>query len=147
MLATCAWLAGCNTMQRGAELAVVEPEPQKAVMVPGPPARQASEAEGLIAYFAHLRKLPGSELAREHEAARQAYGRARTDYNGVRLAMLVGLPNAPFYDETRALELLDPVARNAEGRLAGLAALLASQIQSAGGWTRTCRRYSRSSTP
>ena len=84
MLATCAWLAGCNTMQRGAELAVVEPEPQKAVMVPGPPARQASEAEGLIAYFAHLRKLSGSELAREHEAARQAYGRARTDYNGVR---------------------------------------------------------------
>ncbi len=72
---------------------------------------------------------PAPELAREHDAARQAYGRARSDYNRVRLAMVVALPNTSFYDEPRALDLLDPIAKNAESRLSGLASLLVSQIQ------------------
>ena len=128
LLATFVLLAGCGTMQPGVD--VTEPEPQKAPVVPpGPQPRQASEAENLISYFAHLRKLPGSELAREHDAARQAYGRSRSDYNGVRLAMALALPNTPFADEPRALDLLEPVARNTEGRLSGLAVMLVSQIQ------------------
>ena len=128
LLATSLLLAGCETMQPG--VAVTEQEPQKAsVVLPGPQPRQASEAENLISYFAHLRKLPGSELAREHDAARQAYGRARSDYNGVRLAMVMALPNTPFADEPRALDLLEPVARNTEGRLSSLAVMLVSQIQ------------------
>ena len=77
LLATFLLLAGCETVQPGA--AVTEQEPQKAsVVLPGPQPRQASEAENLISYLAQLRKLPGSELAREHDAARQAYGRARS---------------------------------------------------------------------
>jgi len=128
LLATLLLLAGCETMQPG--VAVTEPEPQKAsVVLPGPQPRQASEAENLISYFAQLRKLPGSELAREHDAARQAYGRARSDYNGVRLAMVMALPNTPFADEPRALDLLEPIARNTEGRLSSLAVMLVSQIQ------------------
>jgi hypothetical protein len=43
--------------------------------------------------------------------------------------MVVAMPNTPFNDDARALDLLDPIARNAEGRLSGLAYLLASQIQ------------------
>jgi len=39
------------------------------------------------------------------------------------------VPNTAFYDEPRALDLLDPVARNGDPRLSGLAALLVSQIQ------------------
>ncbi|HZM46458.1 MAG TPA: hypothetical protein VFC14_16595 [Burkholderiales bacterium] len=128
LLATFLLLAGCETVQPGA--AVTEQEPQKAsVVLPGPQPRQASEAENLISYFAQLRKLPGSELAREHDAARQAYGRARSDYNGVRLAMVMALPNTPFADEPRALDLLEPIARNTEGRLSSLAVMLVSQIQ------------------
>ena len=128
--AACVLLAGCGTMQPGREAA--EPEVQKAPDTPPPPPptpRQVSDAENLISYFVYLRKLTGPELAREHDAARQAWSRARSDYNGVRLAMLVALPNTPLYDEARALDLLDPIAKNGDPRLSGLAWLLISQIQ------------------
>lgn len=133
-LALCVLLAGCTTMQP--EAPEPSPEAQTPPAITAPPApqpqpqpRSASEAETLISYYAHLRKLGGPELAREHEAARQAYGRSRSDYNGMRLAMVMVLPNSPFHDEPRALDLLEPIARNGEGRLSGLASLLASQIQ------------------
>jgi hypothetical protein len=101
---------------------------------PGEPAtpradlrRQPSEAENLLSYFAQLRKLPQAELAREHEAARQAYAGLRSDYNRVRLAMVVAQPGTAFHDEPRALELLEPPARTG-GHLSGLAYLLVTQI-------------------
>ncbi len=126
-IAACALLAGCGTTP---SLEVAEPEPPKA---PAPrvskPPRQVSDAETLISYFAQLRKLPVPELAREHDAARQAYGLAPSDYNRTRLAMVITLPNSPFFDEPRALDLLEPLAKNAEAQLSGLAALLVSQIQ------------------
>jgi hypothetical protein len=127
-------LAGCGTMQPGGTVLpgvdVVEPEPQKVpAVVQGIQPRQPSDTESLVSYFAHLRKLHGAELAREHDAARQAYGRARSEYNGMRLAMVVAVPNTPFADDPRALDLLDPIARNPESRLAGLASLLLAQIQ------------------
>jgi hypothetical protein len=136
VLVPCMLLAGCGTMQPGVEAApesVVAPEPQKVAVAPavvqGIPPRQPSETENLISYFTQLRKLHGPELAREHDAARQAYGRARSEYNGMRLAMVVAVPNTPFADDPRALDLLDPIARNADSRLSALAALLVAQIQ------------------
>ena len=127
-LVPCLLLGGCGTMQPGVDVA--EPEPQKVpAVVQGIQPRQPSETDSLISYFAQLRKLQGSELAREHDAARQAYGRARSEYNGMRLAMVVALPNTSFADDPRALDLLDPIARNSESRLAGLASLLVAQIQ------------------
>lgn len=91
--------------------------------------RPASDADSLLLYFQHVKKLSGAELGREHEVARQAYNRARSDFNRVRLAMVLSLPNTGYGDETRALELLDPVSRNQDGKLHGLAFLLASQLQ------------------
>ena len=136
VLVPCMVLTGCGIMQpAGIEVQpgveVVAPEPPKAVpaVIQGTQPRQPSETENLISYFAHLRKLHGSELAREHDAARQAYGRARSEYNGMRLAIVVAVPNTPFTDDPRALDLLDPIARNADSRLSALAALLVAQIQ------------------
>jgi hypothetical protein len=126
-IAACALLAGCGNMQ---SVEVAEPVPPKAPAPrPSRPPRQVSDAETLISYFAQLRKLPGPELAREHDAARQAYGLAPSDYNRMRLAMTITLPNSPFFDEPHALDLLEPLARNAEAQLSGLAFLLVSQIQ------------------
>jgi len=126
----CMLLAACTTMQpEPPPEATPPPEPPQRVVPPPPPPRQTSDAESLISFYAHLRKLSAPELAREHEAARQAYGRGRSDYNAVRFAMVVAVPNTAFYDEPRALDLLDPVARNGDPRLSGLAALLVSQIQ------------------
>jgi len=115
-------LAGCGTVG-------IEGQPP----VPGvqaiTPSRHASEAESLLIYYQHVKKLAGPDLGREHETARQAYTRSRSDFNRVRYAMVLSLPGAPFADEARALEMLDPVAKSPDGRLGGLAALLLSQLQ------------------
>src|SRR5262245_55329255 len=126
-LAACLLLSACHTLQPPP--AVVEPKVHTVLPPPPPAPRPVSETENLVSYYAYLRKLSGSEFAREHEAARQAYSRVRSDYNGVRLAMVVTLPNTPFYDEPRALDVLEPIAKNGEPRLSAFAGLLISQIQ------------------
>jgi hypothetical protein len=92
-------------------------------------ARPVSDAENLLGYYHNLRGLSAADLGKEHELARQAYARARTDYNRVRYAMVLTVPNATFHDDARALEMLDPVAKNPGGPLQPLAGLLASHLQ------------------
>lgn len=118
----CAALAGCGAL-RGLE--TQEPAPWVQAGSPQP----ASDVESLLLYFQHIKKLPVPELGKEHDAARQAYSRTRTDFNRVRFAMLLALPNTAYSDESRALELLDPVAKNQKGQFSGLALLLASHLQ------------------
>jgi len=105
------------------------PPAETPVETPTETRRAISAAEILLQYFTQLKKLSPSELAREHDAARQAYGGARSDYNRVRLAMTMTLPNTSSQDDPRALDLLDPLAKNSGSPLSGLALLLASQIQ------------------
>ena len=115
-------VAGCGVLRMAEPL---EPAPWVQAGMPRP----ASDAESLLLYFQHVRKLSGADVSREHEAARQAYARARTDFNRVRLAMVLSLPGTAFYDDTRALDLCDTVAKHEGGRLQGLAALLGSHLQ------------------
>ena len=115
-------LAGCGAL-RGLESR--EPAPWVQAGSPQP----ASDAESLLLYYQHIRKLPGPELGREHDAARQALSRSRSDFNRVRFAMMLSLSSTSFNDEARALELLDPVSKNPGGQLGGLAYLLISQLQ------------------
>jgi hypothetical protein len=115
-------LAGCGLLP-GTESR--EPVPWVQAGSPQP----ASDAESLLLYYQHIRKLPGPELGREHDAARQALSRSRSDFNRVRFAMVISLSNTTFNDEARALELLDPVSKNPGGQLNGLAYLLISQLQ------------------
>jgi hypothetical protein len=89
----------------------------------------ASESDALLGYYQSLRGLSAADLGREHDAARQAYARARSDYNRVRYAMVLTLPGAAFQDDGRALEMLEPVARNPNGQLQPLAHLLATHLQ------------------
>lgn len=102
-----------------------EPAPWAEAGSPQP----ASNVESLLLYFQHIRKLPAPDLGREHDIARQAYNRAGSDFNRVRFAMVLSLPSTAFTDDGRALDLLEPVAKNANGRLQGLALLLASHLQ------------------
>jgi len=117
-----AGVAGCGVLRMAEPL---EPAPWVQAGTPQP----ASDAESLLLYFRHVRKLSGADVSREHEAARQAYARARTDFNRVRLAMVLSLPGTAFYDDARALELCDTVAKHEGGRLQGLAALLGAHLQ------------------
>jgi hypothetical protein len=88
-----------------------------------------SDVESLLLYYHYVRKLPAPDASREYDAARQAYARARTDFNRVRLAMILSVPGTSFNDDARALGLLDTVARHQGARLQGLAGLLGSQLQ------------------
>jgi len=115
-------LAGCGIVKLAEPL---EPAPWVQAGAPQP----ASDAESLLLYFQYLRKLSGPEAGREHEAARQAYARVRTDFNRVRLAMVLSLPGMAFTDEARALGLLDTVARHHGTRLQGLAVVLGAHLQ------------------
>ena len=118
----CGVLAGCSVIPA---LESQEPAPSTQAGTPRP----ASDADNLLAYFRHIRKLQAGELGKEHEAARQALLSARSDFNRVRLALLLSLPGTALSDEPRALELLDPVAKNPGGQLNGLAVLLAANLQ------------------
>jgi hypothetical protein len=117
-----AMIAGCGTMKGGESQ-----EPAPWVQAGNPP--PASETENLLLYYQHVRKLSAVDLGREHDVARQAFNHSRTDFSRVRLAIVLSLPNTALYDDGRALELLEPVAKNATGPLNGLAYLLTAQIQ------------------
>jgi hypothetical protein len=126
----CGVLAGCGLLPVE-ESAPVGEEPiamrEEPLRIERP--RTQSEAENLLAYYQHIRKLPTADLGKEHDLARQAYTLARSDFNRVRLAMLLSLPGTTLSDEPRALDLLDPVAKNSAGELQGLALLLATNLQ------------------
>ena len=117
-----AMVAGCGVLRVAEPL---EPAPWVQAGMPQP----ASDAESLLLYFQHIRTLSGADVSREYEAARQAYARALTDFNRLRLAMMLSLPGTAFYDGTRALDLCDTVAKHEGGRLQGLALLLGSNLQ------------------
>jgi hypothetical protein len=115
-------VAGCGVLRIAEPL---EPAPWVQAGAPQP----ASDAESLLLYFQHIRKLSGPEAGREYDAARQAYARARTDFNRVRLAMMLSLPGTAFADEPRAVGLLDTVAKHPGARLQGLAVVLGAHLQ------------------
>ena len=106
----------------------VEPPPPSVVVPreiePVRPSAQVVELERLLDYFRALRRLNATELGREHENARAAFTRTRSDYDRVRLALLLSLPNTPFNDEGRVLELLEPMLRTPGSMLQGLAMLV-----------------------
>lgn len=112
-------LAGCGALRS------IEPgEPPAVVEEAGP-----DDLERLLSYFARARKLPAAEQGKERNDAHQAYLRSQSEYNRVRLAMLLSLPGTAFNDEARALELIDPLTKNQRASLHTLAVLLGAYIQ------------------
>lgn len=85
--------------------------------------------DAVLADYARLRRLPAGELARAQENARRAYNRSRTDGNRVRYALALAVPGASAADEVRALDMLEPVARNGSSAWHGLAVLVSGFLQ------------------
>ena len=108
---------------------VLEPDPPEEP----PPLRllvpRVSEVELLLTEFERLRRLSAAEIAREQDAARQAFNQTRSDNARVRLAMTMAVPGIAGNDEIRALDLLDPLVKNPTAPLHGLAFLMAAYIQ------------------
>jgi hypothetical protein len=91
--------------------------------------RPVSDVESLLLYYQHIGRLKEIQLERELEIARTAHASVSSDFNRVRLAMVLGLPNTPLSDNARALELLEPVVKNQSGEFSALASLLTAQLQ------------------
>jgi hypothetical protein len=110
--------------------------PRPEVEAPGEPAAvidvvpdPASELERLLDYFQRIRNLSGAQLAQEHHNARFAFARTGSDFDRVRLAMVLSLPNTGFNDESRTLDLLEPMVKSRNSTLNGLASLMSAYLQ------------------
>jgi hypothetical protein len=136
-------LSACAGPKRGASLPPVPPEPAPVLVEPPrpeirteppptpivPPEAAPTDVERLLVQFENVRRMPGAEAARELEQARQAFNRARSEYNRVQFALLSLLPNTGGRDEARALSLLEPLVRDGSkdksgGGMRALAALV-----------------------
>lgn len=129
-------LAGCVALQEPAP----EVEAPAPVAAPAPDVADTpragvavgtvkSELEQLLEYFQRVKSLPGAELGREQESARLAFNRTRSDFDRVRLAMVLALPQAPANGDMRALDLLDPLVKNRSAPLHSLALLMGAFLQ------------------
>jgi hypothetical protein len=127
-LACALLVAGCELLPYFQPKEPIEPkEPAPSALIEEPP--PASDVDSLVQYSQHIRKLSAGDLGREYDTVRQAYNRERNAVNRVRLAMVLTVPNTSFYDESRAIDLLEPVARDANGQLQALAFMLSSHLQ------------------
>jgi hypothetical protein len=124
VLGACATRAPADAPAEPVPAVEAEAAVQPALDLPSIFRRQPGEVERLVTYFERARKLSNAELTREQEAVRQEYTRSRRDFDRVRLAVTYALPGTPANDETRALELLEPVAKNPRSELAGFAYML-----------------------
>ncbi|MCW5603283.1 MAG: hypothetical protein KIT18_01860 [Burkholderiales bacterium] len=125
-------LAGCGTLDSaesvgsvGAPVVVKEAEP----VVLKERAQQPSEHERLLDYYARVKVMPVAELGREHDNVRHAYTASRSDFDRMRLAMILTLPGTAPGNQARGLELLDPLVKNRRASLHGLALLLWGHVQ------------------
>lgn len=87
--------------------------------------------DSLLMYFEFAKGLSAADWAKEAERMRHAFSNDKSDFVRVQYALLLTTPNAAPRDATRALQLIEPVLRPADGRDAGvrgLALLLATEL-------------------
>jgi hypothetical protein len=126
-------LSGCTAITSE------NPVPRESVRAPATPVESPAvvkdvrpivgDAEQLLYYFERIKRLQGSDLAKEYEAVRTAYSRTSSDFNRISYGMLLSLPGTSFMDEGRALELLEPLAKRSDAGVRSLAFLLVIFIQ------------------
>ena len=93
----------------------VETRPYPPPAEPRPPVPIAVEPPGTLralAYVDRVRQRPARELRGEYEALRKTFAASRSEHDRVRLALLLSLPHTAFGDDSQALELLEPLARD-----------------------------------
>ena len=142
LIAVClasALISACATRPPDEPVLPVPSEPPPvATTLPAPKAEEErplpapvvvkSGAVRAIEYYAGTRQRPARELRAEYEAVRKSFANTRSDYDRVRLALLLSLPNAPFNDESQALELLEPLSRDTGNEYNGLAQLVTTLL-------------------
>ncbi|CAH1386262.1 dihydrolipoamide acyltransferase [Candidatus Nitrotoga sp. M5] len=83
------------------------PPPQPLVIKP-------SQLEVLMRYYDHIRKMPVTELIKEHNKVKQNLELTQSDAARAELALLLVLPDTSFRDTSAALDLLDKFPKDAK---------------------------------
>jgi len=119
-------VAGCTTSPPEVEITQPYPRPEP------PPApivlTEPSAVVRALDHFNRTRQRPVRDQRIEFEAVRKAYAGSHADYDRVRLALLLSLPNTPFADDLQALELLEPLARDTGSEYHALAQLMTALL-------------------
>jgi hypothetical protein len=68
--------------------------------------KQPSTTQSIFDYFAYINTLSEEELSAEYAQAKDAFSQNNQPLNRLRLALLLGLPQAGFKDYDRSLDLL-----------------------------------------
>jgi hypothetical protein len=100
------------------------PAPRPVPTVEDEESRQAAE---ILASTQRVSQLGADEQRKELGTATQAFGRDRSNFSRIKLAMLYALPGAAIQDDARALSLLEPVA-GGPGALKALAGVVHAQV-------------------
>ena len=93
---------------------IIPNQPPIAVLPPQPLAITPSQLEVLMQYYDYIRKMPATELVKEHDKAKQNLILARSDTARAELALLLVLPNTSFRDTGAALSLLNEWPKDAK---------------------------------
>ena len=92
-----------------------QPSQPPLVMLPPQPLSTApSQLEILMQYYDYIRKLPVTELVKEHGKAKLNLILARSDSARAELALLLALPNTSIRDTGAALNLLNEWPKDAK---------------------------------
>jgi len=122
-------LTGCTVLPRPPAQQGPEPVRPDPPIAHEPQPLPPGDVQRLLAYFQRLRELPPPALAREIGLTRKAFGVTGSDFDRVRHALTLAVPNRTSSDEARALDLLDHLVRDPEAELHLLAVLLAAFLQ------------------
>jgi hypothetical protein len=96
--------------------AEAQPAPSAVESVREPAIREPiTELERLLNFFQRIKKLPGPELGRENDSARVAFTRSRSDFDRLRLAMVLSLPNTAFTDDAQRFAPPDSITDAVNG--------------------------------
>ena len=79
-----------------------------------PHAVTPSQLEVLMQYYENIRKMPITELVKEHNQAKKNFILTKSDIARAELALLLILPNTSFRDTGTALDLLNEFPKDAK---------------------------------
>lgn len=132
-----ALVAGCTAAPPAAPPLPIPVPPPEVITRPYPraevpPAPVPLVEPGAIAraldYVNRTRQRSPRDQRIEVETARKAFAATRSEHDRIRLALLLSLPHSAYGDDNQALELLEPLARDAASEYHGLAQFLAALL-------------------
>lgn len=127
ILAITLLLVGCAALN-GANKATLPPPPPSPPWIRGDMQKNISDTESLLIYLEYIKRMSKTALRHEYENVKLTLTQAKTEFNMMRQALLLSLPNSGFNDDVRALENLESIVKNSHSQLRPLASVIYSYL-------------------